>query len=361
MCSLPQAGQPLAFYMGCDSMNEYIYKFVSDARWDPKDITGGISAGDKYLNEGKLYVAQFNDDGQGVWIELSIDNPKIKQYSAYRFENQADIFVNTRIAADAVGATRMDRPEWGSVNPNNGEVYVALTNSNAKMRNVSTVDAANPRAYQDTDGLKGTGNPNGHIIRFKEASSQSDAKTFAWDIFLFGAEEDMPADVNVSGLSAANSFSSPDGLCFSPSTGILWIQTDDGAATDETNCMLLAAIPGSVGDGKALSIKNQLGDMAREQKTFVGATLGDFNLKRFLVGPKGCEITGMAETADGKSLLVNIQHPGEKTPARGPTAQYIFQSQWPAKASDAMQYGVGERPRSATIIISRIDGGLIGT
>jgi len=188
VCSLPQAGQPLAFYMGCDSMNEYIYKFVSDARWDPKDIAGGISAGDKYLNEGKLYAAQFNDDGQGAWIELSIDNPKIKQYSAYRFANQADIFVNTRIAADAVGATRMDRPEWGAVNPKNGEVYVTLTNSNAKMRNVSTVDAANPRAYQDTDGLKATGNPNGHIIRFKEASSQSDAKTFAWDIFLFGAE-----------------------------------------------------------------------------------------------------------------------------------------------------------------------------
>jgi len=121
----------------------------------------------------------------------------------------------------------------------------------------------------------------------------------------------MPAEVNVSGLSAVNSFSSPDGLCFSPSTGILWIQTDDGAVTDETNCMLLAAIPGSVGDGK--------------------------------------------------SLLVNIQHPGEKTPALGSAAQYKFQSQWPAKASGAMQYGVGERPRSATIIISRIDGGLIGT
>lgn len=360
VCGLPQTGQPLAFYMGCDSVNEYIYKFVSSAPWDPRDIAGGLAAGDKYLNEGRLYVAKFSDNGQGEWIELSIDNPRIRDYTAYPFGNQADILVNTRLAADAVGATRMDRPEWGAVNPLNGEVYMTLTNNNQKLRNLSTVDAANPRAYQDSDGKKRAGNPNGHIIRFKEAGARSDALTFNWDIFLFGAEEDMPPDINVSGLTATNAFSSPDGLCFSPSTGILWIQTDDAAATDQTNCMMLAAIPGTVGDGKAVLLKNQLGEATQQQITFVGAAPGEQRLKRFLVGPKGCEITGVTETADGKSLLVNIQHPGERTKAIGKAAQFRFESQWPAKAPAEQRYGGGDRPRSATIVISRADGGKVG-
>jgi len=360
VCSLPKQGQPLAFYMGCDARNEYIYKFVSQALWDPKDVGGGIAVGDKYLNDGKLYVAKFNDDGAGEWLELSIENPQILGYAAYPFVNQADIYVNTRLAGDAVGATRMDRPEWGAVNPQNGEVYFTLTNNNSRSRNVATVDAANPRAYQDLDGIKRSGNPNGHIIRFKEADSNPTAKKFAWDIFLFGAEEDMPADVNLSGLTAENSFSSPDGLCFTPSTGLLWIQTDDGAATDETNCMMLAAIPGTVSDGGMVQLTNRLGADQASQMTFVGARLGEDRLKRFLVGPKGCEVTGLTETEDGKTLLVNIQHPGEKTKAIGQASQFDFQSQWPSKAPEGQRYGVGDRPRSATIIIRRADGGKIG-
>ena len=99
-------------------------------------------------------------------------------------------------------------------------------------------------AYADPDGNKGSGNPNGHIIRFRETGDASTATTFRWDIFAFGSEEDAdPASVNVSRLTAGNSFSSPDGLWFSRATGILWIETDDGAFTDETNCMLLAAAP----------------------------------------------------------------------------------------------------------------------
>ncbi|NDH30672.1 MAG: DUF839 domain-containing protein, partial [Betaproteobacteria bacterium] len=124
----PVAGKPLAFYMGCDSRNEYIYKFVSAANWSTADIGGGMAAGDKYLDEGKLYAAKFNSDGSGEWLELSFDNPAIKSYSAYSFANQADVLVNARHAADAMGATKMDRPEWGAVNPANGDIYFALTN-----------------------------------------------------------------------------------------------------------------------------------------------------------------------------------------------------------------------------------------
>ena len=60
-----KAGEPLVWYMGDDSRNEYIYKFVSKRAWDPRDAYGGMAAGDKYLDDGTLYVAQFLPDGSG--------------------------------------------------------------------------------------------------------------------------------------------------------------------------------------------------------------------------------------------------------------------------------------------------------
>ena len=351
--SIPVVGKPLAFYMGCDSRNEYVYKYVTAANWSAADIGGGMAAGDKYLNEGKLYVAKFNDDGKGVWLELTFTNPLISGYTVYTFANQADVLVNARHAATALGATRMDRPEWGAVNPANGDVYFTMTNNS--QRTVANSDAANPRAYADNDGIARTGNPNGHIIRFKETAGESTASSFNWDIFLFGAEFDAGSAINLSGLTANNDFSSPDGLWFSKASGICWIQTDDGAYTDVTNCMLLAAIPGAVGDGKAVTVSNTLGTTSGTKPTFIGAALGEAKLRRFLVGPAGSEITGLTETPDGKTMFVNIQHPGEDTPAIG-TGSYAFQSTWPGNQG----YGVAGRPRSATIVITRSDGGVIG-
>jgi hypothetical protein len=351
--SIPVAGQPLAFYMGCDSQNEYIYKFVSTAVWNPADVGGGLAAGDKYLDEGKLYVAKFNDDGSGAWLELSFTNPAIAGYATYSFANQADVLVNVRHAADAVGATKMDRPEWGAVNPKNGEVYFTMTNTSS--RTVANADAANPRAYADNDGRMRTGNPHGHIVRFKETAGASTALSFTWDIFLFGAESDAGDDINLSRLTPANDFASPDGLWFSPATGICWIQTDDGAYTDVSNCMLLAAIPGTVGDGGALTVNNDLGGFTGTKNTFMGSTLGETRLRRFLVGTPGCEVTGITETPDGRTLFVNIQHPGESSPAYG-TGPFVPQSVWPGNQG----YGQPGRPRSATIVITRTDGGVIG-
>jgi len=359
VCSLPKAGEPLAFYMGCDARNEYIYKFVSTAVWDPRDVGGGMAAGDKYLSEGKLYAARFDASGQGEWLELTLTDPRIANYSAYKFANQGDVFVNARLAADAVGATKMDRPEWGAVNYRNGEIYFALTNNSAANRTPTKTDAANPRAYMDMDGKKSAGNPNGHIIRFKENSqaATATAKSFVWDIFLFGAEDDS-GDANLSGLTPKNAFSSPDGLWFSKATGICWIQTDDGAYTDETNCMLLAAIPGQVGDGGKVTVKNKMivngAEQTGTQETFLGAALGEAKLRRFLVAPKGAEVTGITETSDGRTLFVNIQHPGEESKPLSSGA--APQSMWPGNQG----VGPAGRPRSATIVITRQDGGLIG-
>ena len=362
VCGIPVVGKPLAFYMGCDSRNEYIYKFVSAKNWDAADIGGGIAAGDKCLNEGKLYAAKFDVTGKGEWLELSINNPKIKA-AAFGFTSQAEVLVHTRIAADAAGATKMDRPEWGAVNHANGEIYFALTNNSAANRTPGTTDAANPRAYKDNDGIARDGNPHGHIIRFKETSNMAEATTFTWDIFLFGAEEDAPkVDVNISGLTAANSFSSPDGLWFSKSTGICWIQTDDGAFTDETNCMLVAAVPGTVGDGGVFTVTNTMtvsgASKTETQNTFVGGILGESRLRRFLVGPKGAEVTGITETPDGKAIFVGIQHPAEEATAYNDVSKGV----WPTNANNGAggAYGAGTRARSATIIITKDDGGKIG-
>lgn len=348
------SGRPLVFYMGDDSRGEYIYKYVSDANWDPADATRGLAAGDKYLDAGKLYAARFNADGTGDWLELRFGNGAVvSTYAPYAFSNQADVSINSRHAADAMGATKMDRPEWGAVDPFNGSVYMTLTNNNSTIRTLANTDAANPRFYNDprTTGTAQRGNPNGHIIRWVEVQSLPTAVQFGWDIFLFGARSTQDTrTVNLSGLTAANDFSSPDGLWFGRN-GILWIQTDDGAYTDVTNCMLLAAIPGNLRDGATVTVANTDGITTKNVTTYVGAQLGETKLRRFLVGPKDCEITGLAESADGRAIFVNIQHPGEDTTAASFAAR-TFSSNWPD--------GGTSRPRSATIVITRTDGGVIG-
>ncbi len=359
------AGKPIVIYEGDDARNEYIYKFVSTANWDAADAARGLAAGNKYLDSGKLYVAKFNADGSGQWIELALSNSAISGYASYSFADQADVLINTRLAADAVGATKMDRPEWGAVNPVNGEVYMTLTNNSQRAASSSNpaLDVANPRYY--TDGSS-RGNVNGHIIRWRETGGEPAATTFTWDVYLFGAQASVDAggdnayyqaNVNLSGLTADNDFSSPDGLWFSQKTpGLLWIETDDGAYTDTTNCMLLAALPGQVGDGSSKSVLSksvpQAGNADVSTNTNVGKAPGTGALQRFLVGPKGCEITGIVETPDGKALFVNIQHPGENTTSANIGAPANYESHWPD--------GGSARPRSSTIVITRNDGGLIG-
>jgi hypothetical protein len=357
-------GQRIAVYMGCDSRREYMYKFVSTATWTNADRNRSdrLAVGDKYLDSGILYAARFNADGTGTWLPLLFGQvptrPAVGSEPAYTFESQADILVNTRLAADAVGATPMDRPEWTAVNPANGEIYLTLTNNNNAGRPITGTDAANPRSYVEPRGTgTTTGNPNGHIIRMREAGNSTAATTFTWDIYLFGADStDASANVNLSGLTNDNDFSSPDGLWFArpqnPSgvgRPLLWIQTDDGAFTDRTNNQMLAALPGRVGDGGARTVTNTNGTTAT-QATFVGATATAATLRRFLVGPREAEITGVDTTPDGRTLFVGIQHPGENGTPAAPS------SNWPQSQSGT----ASGRPRSSVVAVTRADGGIIG-
>ena len=411
--SLPKAGRPLAFYIGCDSRNEYVYKYVTAEKWNPIDAQrGGLAVGDKYMDRGTIYAAVFNADGTGVWEPLTLSNPKIaagvpvSSYNpeGYQFQDLADICVNTRLAGTAVGATRMDRPEWTAVNPANGEIYITMTenpdrgNAGLSSNNVPNppLDAANPRYWVDPKGVTSQGaavaaqrgNVNGHIVRIREDGDNADAKTFRWDIFLFGAQAaadagfddvNYQANVNLSGLSAVNDLSKPDGCWFSPVSGILYIETDDNTFTDQTNAQLLAAIPGRYGDGGAIDVVNQANgspdsavraaNLPVTQRTYAGRKLTDATLKRLLVAPRGAEITGLTESPDGKALFVNIQHPGENTGRAGAVPSSValtpttltgpFESNWPGNAGYGPG-GAGARPRSATVVLTRNDGGVIG-
>jgi secreted PhoX family phosphatase len=124
--------------------------------------------------------------------------------------------------------------------------------------------------------------------------------------------------------------------------------------------MMLAAIPGTVGDGGRITASNKMTvsgvELLGTQDTFIGTMLGEAKLRRFLVAPKGAEVTGLTESPDGKTLFVNIQHPGENTPAIGTDSVHKYESQWPGNKG----YGVAGRPRSATLVITRKDGGVIG-
>jgi secreted PhoX family phosphatase len=372
--------------MGDDSRGEYLYKFVSATPWVAADAQSAnrLAIGDKYLDAGTLYVARFNEDGSGTWVPLVFGQGEITSTnSRFAFADQADVLINTRIAADVVGATPMDRPEWTAVNPGNGEVYLTLTNNSNRTPAGTTpqtrTNASNPRAYTDLKRPSGdqvnqdpvsppqrtNGNANGHIIRLRESGNNTEALTFSWDIYLFGAGEDLDRNnINISGLDGTNDFSSPDGLWFARPTNasgqvnpLLWIQTDDGAYTDVTNCMMLAAMPGQVGDGGARTITNTRTEAngsstSNMQATIAGRAATPTTLRRFLVGPVECEITGIDSTPDGRSIFINVQHPGEDaTDPNQPT------SNWPGN-----QQGVtgASRPRSATVVITKNDGGVVG-
>jgi secreted PhoX family phosphatase len=218
----------------------------------------------------------------------------------------------------------MDRPEWIAVHPQSGEVYVTLTNNSQRgTPAVPGLNAANPRPE----------NVFGHIVRWRESRQDAAANTFEWDIFAL-AGDPQHASENKRGTIQGDAYGSPDGLWFDRA-GRLWIQTD-----------------------VSTSVLNQ-GDYARlGNNQMLVADIRSGETRRFLTGPKGCELTGMTTTPDGRTLFVNIQHPGESASERSDPARPTAVSAWPASQ---FPEAVGGRPRSATLAITRPDGQPITT
>lgn len=308
------ADRRVVFYMGDDERFEYVYKFVSRDPCTP----GGRAANAAVLEHGTLYAARFDADGTGTWLALAPGENGLDV--AAGFPTQAEICIETRRAADVAGATKMDRPEWLAVHPRSGEVYCALSFNEARGRpDRPGPDAANPRPD----------NVFGHIVRWREREGDPAATRFDWDVFVLGGDP-ASAEEGRRGTVRGDAFGAPDGL-WVDRRGVLWIQTDvptawlgRGPFAGLGNNQMLAADP-----------------VARE-------------VRRFLTGPRGCEITGATGTPDGRTLFVNVQHPGETPGERSdPSSPKAF-STWPDGPG-------GGRPRSATVAIRRADGGLIGT
>ena len=300
-------GRPVVAYSGDDARFEYIYKFVSARPFQRATANGAL------LDEGVLYAAKFNADGTGEWLPLAHGQGPLT--AANGFADQGEVLLNTRLAADRVGATKMDRPEWGAVDPVDGRVYFTLTNNS--RRTEAQVDGPNPRPR----------NVFGQIVRWREAGDDHAATRFAWDLFVIAGPE---ADSRVAGgaaLTADSSFACPDGLWFDADRR-LWIQTD-------------------IGEGDQL--RGALAPFGNNAMLCANPVTGE--MRRFLTGPVGQEITGVVTTPDRRTMFVNVQHPGATTPAADFAAGRI-NSQWP----DA-----GQLPRSATIVITKNDGGIIGT
>ncbi len=302
-------GAPVVCYSGDDARFEYIYKFVSDGFFVPGETDGSI------LDSGTLYVAKFNDDGTGEWIALAPGRNGLTP--ANGFNNLADILVNTRLAADFVGATKMDRPEWGTIDPNSGEVYFTLTNNS--RRTLVQVDAVNPRAE----------NNFGQIVRWRYQDADHTREGFDWDLFVIAGTKRQSATFKGATLTDDNTFACPDGIwCDDQSR--LWIQTDMGDLG-----------PDYEGPLKEFGMNGML-----------AADPATGEIRRFLTGPWGQECTGVVSTPDRKTMFVNFQHPGgHATPAQ--FAAGDMGSKWPDGDASIP-------PRSATIVITREDGGEIG-
>lgn len=331
-------------YMGCDEVNEYAYKFVSSGTFDATNPTG--AANRNLLSDGTLYVARFNAGavtgdrmGTGEWIPLVFGQNGLDAGNG--FANQGEVMIKARQAADRVGATMMDRPEWVAANPTKpGEVFMTCTNNSrrgttpassnavdgtsASSSSRPAVDDANPRAT----------NSWGHIVRWNEAGGNATALTFDWDIYLLAGQPSFTDQrAPSSNITLDTLFNSPDGLAFD-SFGRMWIQTD-GNFSNTGNF---------AGNGN-----NQMlvGDPQTKE------------VRRFLVGPSGCEVTGISWTPDRKTMFVNIQHPGELGSHPRRPAGFGDNEIANAPTTFSQFPTAGVRPRSSVVVVRRTDGGVI--
>lgn len=293
-------------YSGDDEQFEYIYRYVSNLPWR-KARKKNIDP----LDDGILYVGKFNADGSGQWLPLTPANPALAGWT------MADILINTRGAADLAGATKMDRPEWIDTFPEQLVAIATLTNNSRRGTGTNPpTDAANPR----------TPNPYGHIIRWYYAADWTE-NTFGWDIFALAGDPTNPATgSNIVG----DKYGSPDGIYVAPS-GRLWIQTDVSGST------INAGAYAGFGNNQMLC-----------------ADPSTKETRRFLVGPSVCEVTGVFLTPDEKTMFVGIQHPGEAPTGVNDPANPKKHSSWPDGEA-------GGRPRSSLVVVTKDDGGVIGS
>ena len=299
-------------YQGDDQRFDYVYKFVTEGKVDPVNRAANMDL----LDKGTLYVARFDADGRGEWMPLVAGDPKLSA-----FKDQGQILIHARLAADALKATKMDRPEDIEVNLKTGKVYVILTNN--EKRGVGSdpdPDAANPRRQ----------NLFGHIIEITPDGGDHAATGFGWEILVKCGDPSIAA-VGATFNPATTKdgwFGMPDN-CAIDAEGRLWIATD-----------------GNSGGTSEKSTGRTDGLWALETE---GPGRGTSKL--FFRVPTGAELCGPCFTPDMETVFLAVQHPGESetdTPA-------TFESpatRWP-------DFKDGVPPRPAVVAVTRKGGGKI--
>lgn len=306
--ALGAAGQAV-FYTGDDARFEYVYKFVSQGTYNPNDRAANL----KLLDAGTLYAAKFNDDGSGEWLPLVHGQGKLT--AANGFQDQAEVLIRAREAADLLGATKMDRPEDIEQNPINKKVYLICTNNtNRGAEGRPAADGPNPRA----------GNNAGHIIEVTEAGDDPAAAKFAWEMFMLcgnPAREDASKPATQTYYAGfdktkVSPIGAPDNMTFDRD-GNLWIATDG------------APRPIGFNDGVfAVPV--------------AGPNRGE--LKQFFSTVAGSEVCGPEFAANDTALFLAIQHPGEGSGS-------VFDrpiTRWPDNKR-------GTPPRPSVIVIQNAD------
>jgi secreted PhoX family phosphatase len=290
---------------------EYIYRFISrDPIRPARRGHSAAQANADLLDAGTLYVARFDADGSGRWLPLQHGSGPLT--AAGGFADAAELLVKTRQAGDALRATPMDRASALAVDAASGWVYAALAhNADRGTPGQPAADAANPRP----------GNTMGHILRWRDESDAT-GERFRWTL-LQQAGNPAAARPEQRGNVQGDAYACPGALALDR-RGRLWIGTGAApAANGLGNNQLLACDPAS----------------------------GD--TRRFLSGPVGSALGGMAFTPDGATLFVNVTHPGATPGGRSDPAAPRRVSNWP----DFKPEG---RPRSATLVLRRLDGGVVG-
>lgn len=340
-------GENVASYMGDDERNEYVYKFVCANK-----LSKSLARNRNMLDEGTLYVARFNANGTGQWLPLVWGQNDLTP--ANGFADQAEVLIKCRQAADRLGATMMDRPEWTAAHPVTGEVYLTLTKNSRRGNKPVTSNAVNGTtsaggANPPVDGANPRpDNDYGHIIRWRDANSRVTATTFTWDIFVqcgdratakilggtYTAGEYGGQTVSYKGNINGDDYGAPDGLWFDKE-GRLWVQTDQ--------------------------IGNATGDWVNiGSNVMMCADPSTGETRRFLTSPKNCEVTGVVSTPDGKTMFVGIQHPGEDW-----ISGFTENSTWPDSRingnTTASELPAVFKPRSGVVVITKDGGGVIGT
>jgi uncharacterized protein len=296
-------------YLGDDERFDYVYKFVTAGTVDRTDRAANFTL----LDAGTLFVARYDPDGSGIWLPLVHGEGPLTE--ANGFESQADVLIETRRAADLVGATKMDRPEDVEANPKTNRVSVILTNNT--RRKDDQVDAANPRAR----------NAFGHIIEMMPADGDHAATGFTWEILVKCGDPSV-ATVGAtfsSGTTGNGWFGMPDN-CAIDSRGRLWIATDGNSATATGRADGLWALD-TEGEARGTS-------------------------RHFFRVPTGAELCGPFFTPNDETLFLAVQHPGEAEDG-APATFETPATRWP-------DFEAGMPPRPSVLAVTKRGGGRIG-